>query len=174
MAALTQAIADLLYAAIDHLHEGHYAPIEAPGIVHEYAGAAAPAGYVLCDGASYLRSEKSGLFAVIGTTFGSVDGTHFNVPDLKGRAPIGVGTGSGLTARALGAMVGEETHLLVSGEMPAHTHPLNLEGGGSGAVVALYSVGTGNGAIGTSGSSGGGGAHNNMQPSIALNFIIKT
>src|SRR5262245_29209456 len=59
------------------------------GAVQAFAGASAPAGWLLCDGASYLRSDQAALFAVIGTTYGAADGTHFNVPDLRGRAVFG-------------------------------------------------------------------------------------
>jgi microcystin-dependent protein len=59
-----------------------------------YGGASAPVGWVLCDGASYLQAgAMAALFAVIGTAYGSVDGTHFNVPDKRGRGSIGAGTG---------------------------------------------------------------------------------
>ena len=59
--------------------------LEAPapvGSIHIYGGAGVPEGYLECDGASLLRSAYPALFAVIGTTFGNVDGTHFNLPIL--------------------------------------------------------------------------------------------
>lgn len=62
------------------------------GTIMPYAGSSSPTNFLLCDGASYLRTDYSLLFAVIGTTFGSVDGTHFNVPDLRCRIPVGVGS----------------------------------------------------------------------------------
>lgn len=64
------------------------------GVIAMYGGATAPAGYVLCDGASYVRTGGTydALFAAIGTAYGFVDGTHFNVPDLQGRIPVGKGT----------------------------------------------------------------------------------
>lgn len=65
------------------------------GSVIDFAGSAAPNGYVLCDGSSLLRAGTyAALFAVIGTTFGAVDGSHFNVPDFRGRIAVGVGTGT--------------------------------------------------------------------------------
>lgn len=69
------------------------------GSLSGYGGGAVPSGFLLCDGASYLRADYAALFAVIGTTFGAPDGTHFKVPDLRGRIPLGKaasGTGSGL------------------------------------------------------------------------------
>lgn len=217
MSFLTQALADLLYAAIGHDHDGNYSPLghnhdgsysplghnhdgsysplghnhdssysplghnhdgsylaSLSGLVMMFGGAAAPAGWLLCDGAAVSRSTYAGLFAAIGTTWGVGDGsTTFNVPDLRGRAPIGVGTGAGLTARALAAQVGAETHQLTINEMPAHTHQVDSRFSTvAGSVPASVS-----GSIQTNyntNSRGGDAAHNNMQPSVAVNFIIKT
>lgn len=69
--------------------------LKAPGEVTMYAGSVAPAGSLLCDGTAYSRTIYAALFAAIGTTFGTGDGsTTFNVPDLRGRMAIGVGTGT--------------------------------------------------------------------------------
>lgn len=62
------------------------------GVVLPYAGAAAPTGFLLCDGSSKLRADYPDLFTAISTTFGSADGTHFNVPDMRGRTSVGVGS----------------------------------------------------------------------------------
>lgn len=102
-------------------------------------------GALLCDGASYLRTAWPALFNALGgaaSPWGLPDGTHFNVPDLRSRLPIGVGTGTGLSARALAATGGAETVQLTAAEsgVPAHTHP---------------SGGTASGSTGT-GSTGGG------------------
>lgn len=59
------------------------------GMIAPYGGSTAPTGWLLCDGSSYLRASYTSLFAVLGTAYGSADGTHFNVPDLRGRNPIG-------------------------------------------------------------------------------------
>lgn len=94
----------------------------------------APAGWLLCDGSAISRDEYSRLYAAIGTTWGAGDGsTTFNIPDLRGRSPIGAGAGSGLTTRTLGDEVGAETHnhggatgshTLTAAEsgLQAHTH----------------------------------------------------
>lgn len=155
------------------------------GAIQMYGGAVAPTGWLLCDGTSYLRATYPSLFTVLSTTYGSADGTHFNVPDMRGRAPIGAGTGTGggasgtglptggsaLTARALAAWVGEETHTLTIPEIPAHTH---TAGGntfapqtGGGTPGEFY------GAVNASGSTGGDGAHQNMQPVMTVSFIVK-
>lgn len=63
------------------------------GVMLDYGGAAAPSGFLLCDGTSYLRATYPNLFTAIGTGYGSADGTHFNVPDYRGRSSLGAGTG---------------------------------------------------------------------------------
>lgn len=93
------------------------------GSVTQFAGSTAPAGWLFCDGSAVRRTTYAALFAVIGTTFGAGDGsTTFNLPDTRGRAPIGAGTGSGLTARTLGGTVGTETHLLTGAESGTSVH----------------------------------------------------
>jgi microcystin-dependent protein len=93
----------------------------APGLMFPYAGANAPAGWLLCDGASYLRASYANLFAIIGTIYGSVDGTHFNVPDMRGRVPAGLAGASGrltgasiTTPNALGGYGGAEVNSVAS------------------------------------------------------------
>lgn len=143
------------------------------GAVVMHAGASAPSGWVLCDGSTYdgTDSTYTALWNAVGTTFGGTGQSSFKVPDLRGRAPIGVGTGTGLTARARGDQVGAETHTLTTTEMPAHTHGLAWSGVyvNNGSAVAVPDGGT----DAQTGSAGSDGAHNNMQPSLALNFIIK-
>lgn len=149
-----------------------------PGVVVPYAASLAPAGYLLCDGSSQLRASFANLFAVIGVTWGSADGTHFNVPDLRGRTIVGVGTGAGLSARTLAATGGEETHVLSVGELASHDH-----GGATGAAVPTGTIGsttstgstTANPANGTVGNEqshihdvGGGGVIADLQNSITL------
>jgi microcystin-dependent protein len=93
------------------------------GAVLDFAGSTAPTGFLLCDGSAVSRSTQAALFAVIGTTYGAGDGsTTFNLPDLRSRLSVGVGTGGGLTARTLGDIGGEETHKLALAELAAHNH----------------------------------------------------
>lgn len=149
-----------------------WATLLPPGMMMLYGAASPPTGWLACDGSAVSRTTYSALFAIIGTTFGAGDGsTTFNLPDLRGRTPIGSGTGSGLTARTLGATHGAETHVLSTAEMPAHTHTYNSVNTGSGVAAGSGMTGT---FSNTTGSTGGGGAHNNMQPSLVVNFIIKT
>jgi len=142
--------------------------------------------WLSCDGANLLRSDYPDLFTVIGTTFGSVDSTHFSLPNLQGRTPVGDGSGSGLTPRALGDSFGEETHVLTVGELAAHSHtdlghthpegntaPTAITiGPGAPAPAAIPSVGiTGSGSASLT-NTGSDGPHNNMQPSLALHYFI--
>lgn len=155
-----------------------------PGTIHEYAGSTAPVGYLMADGSAVSRTTYARLFAVIGTTFGVGDGsTTFNLPNRKGR--VGVGLDSGQTEfDTLGETGGAKTHTLTVGEMPAHTHDLN----GAGATTswpinnnALEHLDPGWGSTGwpqvtqITGvtATGGGGAHNNLQPYLVINYIIK-
>ena len=95
------------------------------GMVSPYAGSSSPTGWLLCDGTAVSRTTYSALFGVISTTYGAGDtSTTFNVPDLRGRTPIGAGTGAGLTARTLAATTGVESVTLTAAQsgLPAHTH----------------------------------------------------
>lgn len=95
-----------------------------PGMVMPFAGATTPDGWLLCDGSAVSRIAYAALFSSLGGTWGTGDGSStFNVPDLRGRAIIGAGTGSGLTARTRGTQnIGEETHVLLTVELASHTH----------------------------------------------------
>jgi len=154
------------------------------GSVFDYAGTAAPSGYLLCFGQAVSRSTYSDLFTAIGTTFGSGDGsTTFNLPDLRGRVAAGkddmggsaanriTSGGSGITGTTLGASGGTQTHTLTTAEMPSHTHTIPTFSG-CGATAGVGSGGPGSTI--NSGSTGGGGAHQNTQPTLILNKIIKT
>lgn len=194
------SLADLATRSASDLNSGTLDAARLPantgyitGEIRMWSTGTAPTNWLLCDGTAISRSTYATLFALIGTTFGAGDGsTTFNVPDFRGRAPIGAGTGSGLTARTLAATTGAETHQLSTSEIPSHSHgvtdpghahTVNISGSGTPDAAAIDQTDTSvTGAI-TSGSSatgisiqntGGGGSHNNMQPSLVVNFIIKT
>lgn len=174
------------------------------GALMPYAGSAAPTGWLLCQGQSVLRTDYPALFAAIGTTYGSADGTHFTLPDTRGRVPAGFDTGNatgrlntgGLNAASLGSAGGEQTHTLTTGELAAHTHSSSIidpghthttwivvdSGGvtGGGALhlstSPSFSATTGPAVTGVTinnASAGSGTAHNNIQPTIVLNYLIK-
>jgi len=96
------------------------------GSMTMFAGSSAPSGWLLCNGNAVSRTTYASLFSVIGITYGSGDGsTTFNVPDLLGRVPMGAGTGTGLTARTLGAEIGSESTTLTSSHIPQHSHTID-------------------------------------------------
>jgi Phage Tail Collar Domain len=119
--------------------------------------------WVVCNGASVPRvAPYDVLFSRIGTTFGAGDGsTTFNVPDIRGRCPIGGGAGFGLTTRFLGQQMGAETHALTPAEVPALA-TVSVE---SGSAAPLTPV--------TGYSSANGAAHSLMQPSMVFTFAIR-
>ncbi len=156
------------------------------GAVMDYAGSSAPSGWLLCYGQAVSRTTYAGLYAAISTTYGTGDGsTTFNLPDCRGRVSAGKddmgGTSAnrltnqsgGLNGDTLGATGGAETHTLVTSEIPAHTHEIRHATDGAGSSDYLSGGGSNNAGVNT-GSTGGGGAHNNVQPTIIFNKIIKT
>lgn len=155
------------------------------GAVMPYAGSTEPSGWLFAFGQNVSRTTYAALFAAIGTTYGAGDGsTTFALPDLRGRVVAGQddmgGTSAnrltnqtgGLDGDVLGATGGAETHTLTTAQMPAHTHT-SFGASGSGSFNASGSPGN-SGTSSNTGSAGGGGAHNNVQPTIILNYIIKT
>jgi microcystin-dependent protein len=98
------------------------------GITSMFSGPTPPAGWLVCDGSAVSRTTYAKLFTAIGTVWGAGDNiSTFNLPDLRGRAPIGYANtpAPGITTRAFGSKGGEETHPLSSAEMPNHTHVVN-------------------------------------------------
>lgn len=173
------------------------------GTITPYAGTLAPESWLLCSGQAVLRSQYSDLYAVISNRFGGVtDDTTFRLPDLRGRVPVGAGTGTGggvagvgapaggvaLTARALGAYAGDERLQTHTHIQDSHGHTASV---GKGAVDD-YNF-TGNGDYVTDSDAGytgtrsvavvdttavnqntGSGLSQNVQPSVVLNYIIRT
>lgn len=98
------------------------------GAQYLYPSATPPAGSLLLDGSSILRSAHPILFSLYGTVFGSADGTHFNIPDMRGRFARGAGSGAGLTTVSIAGTGGEETHTLTTSELPSHNHSVTDTG----------------------------------------------
>lgn len=213
------------------------------GIIQMFAGAAVPSSnWLLCQGQAVSRSTYSGLFGIIGTTYGAGDGsTTFNLPNMQGRVPVGLDSGQ-TEFDVLGETGGAKTHTLTEAQMPSHTHVQNAhnhlqdahthiqnahnhsitdpghahgdssalgdwlmtefgsannldlhDGGGSlsyGTTNVTASATTGitvsnatatnqnttatnQAATATNQNTGGGQAHNNLQPYITVNYIIK-
>ena len=92
------------------------------GVVQQYAGAAAPTGYLLCQGQAVSRTTYAALFAVVSTTYGAGDGsTTFNVPNLQGKIPVGLNSAD-LSFDTRGETGGEKTHAIATTELPSHNH----------------------------------------------------
>jgi microcystin-dependent protein len=151
------------------------------GSIVAFGGSSAPTTWLLCDGSSQLVAAYPDLHSVIGYTYGG-SGANFTLPDLRGRTPIGVGSGAGLTARSLADSSGAEKIT----DVPEHNHPLlpnaieappllNEPDGSSFAEDLIYKQGTPvvttNPA--TTDNAGTAGGVNVMNPFLALNFIIK-
>lgn len=166
------------------------------GAVIDYAGAISPQGWLFCGGQAVSRTTYAALFAIIGTIYGAGDGsTTFNLPDLRGRVVAGKDDMGGSNANrinnipsaTLGGAGGLKDHELVIGEIPAHSHGVTDPGhthgysqvsgpGGiaSGVGFGQFNVQSDSAVTGISiNNAGGGGAHNNVQPTLILNKIIK-
>ncbi|GEM_PF-1382374 len=150
------------------------------GSIIMYAGSSAPTNWLICNGSTFSTSTYPALNSVLGGN---------TLPNFSGRFPVGVGNSgtSGSTNHSLGSTGGEEKHTLTTSEMPSHTHnsgTLKMEE----QMLSRTNDGTGNQAArdgsddklydynditGNTGSTGGGGAHNNMPPFRTVNFIIK-
>lgn len=193
------------------------------GSIVPFGGSTAPSGWLLCDGSAVSRTTYETLFDIIGETYGSGDGfSTFNLPDLTGRVPVGIG---GTAFTPLGATPGSETHTLTSAELPSHNHAgssVTINSGGSHIhtgstnTTGSHTHGTnikpetGSGSANTTDISSGntiltdsagshshtvtinsGGSHahtgsvtiasvgsntphNNIQPSLTVNYIIAT
>lgn len=161
------------------------------GTIVMFAGPSAPDGWLLCDGALYSKSAYPALFAAIGTAWGE-SGDSFQVPDLRGRLPVGAGWGAeantvdthGATAkltlppRGTGATTGQETETLLVADIPPHTHPYTDQYGSRSVANA---VGAYDGAdenawddtARTTAKTGKNLAHENVQPTTYVHYIIK-
>lgn len=151
------------------------------GTVSAFAGSAAPTGYLLCDGSAVNRTAQAALAAVLedpsspGTyIYGNGDGsTTFNLPDLQGRVIAGMGGSLLSGSDALSDTGGAKDHTLSISEIPEHSHGIGgsteMQFGSSGFRLSPTL-----GSIGDTKETGGGAAHNNVQPTIILNYIIKT
>jgi microcystin-dependent protein len=147
------------------------------GEIRMFAGSFAPDGWAFCDGTLLSISEYETLFQLLGTTYGGDGQATFGLPDLRGRAAIGVGTGPGLSTYVLAEQGGVEEVTLTMQQLPTHrlpgsttemrtrTHP---QAGSSLATGGAY-AGTPDT---TMGPAVGGQPHENMPPYLVVCFII--
>ena len=153
-----------------------------------FAGNFAPRGWAFCGGQLLPVAQNTALFSIIGTTYGGDGRTTTGLPNLQGRAPMHPGNGPGLTSRRLGQTGGAEMATLGETQLPGHNHammgtntPGNLNAPGSTRTLGRSSGGFAYRDSPTSlvdldsdalPDSGGNQIHNNMQPFLAINFII--
>jgi microcystin-dependent protein len=160
------------------------------GEIRMFGGGFAPNNWALCNGALMSISQNSQLFTVLGTSYGGNGTTTFQLPNLLDNVPLGAGAGGGLSVYAVGQAVGAPTVTLVADQMSNHTHKMmaNFNVGDLKAPTTLTAIAQSNPAFayapddGTkfdamdasclTGFTGQGQPHNNIQPYLAVNFII--
>jgi microcystin-dependent protein len=132
--------------------------VSPPGVILAYAGGTAPTGFLLCNGVAISRITYASLYSVIGVTYGVGDGsTTFNLPDMKDRIPVGLSSNSPFTS--LGNTGGEKTHVLTPTEFGSNNLHIDVQMGTYAIWYEGYPLTA--------------AAHNNLQPYIVLNYIIK-
>ena len=159
------------------------------GQVMLFAGNFAPRSWAFCDGQLLAISQNTALFSILGTTYGGDGRTTFGLPDLRGRCAIGPRTGPGLSNRSLGQKGGTETNTLNTTQIPSHGHSFVVNASGEPGTSAVPAAGVGPAEAetdiygpssastvamfsGSTGNTGGNQPVNNMQPYLAINYII--
>ena len=141
------------------------APLLPVGSIIVWPETTAPAGYAIADGTAINRTTFAGLFALIGTDYGTGDGsTTFNLPDFKDRLPLGKGTNNGTVATAQGSMAASSKITTDSGtaQLSASTTTVAASAKDSSTVSVV------------SGVTAGGHTHTATIPTLCINYIIKT
>lgn len=150
------------------------------GVVSAFAGTSPPSGYLFCDGSVISRTTYAALFSVIGTAFGAGDGTTtFQLPFMARRVIVGAGgTSSGVLGNTVGNVGGAESVSLTSDQNGDHTHAsvpglainrISVSGGSGHPYTFTVGGPTATGTV----NGGAGNPHNNVQPSVVMNWIIK-
>lgn len=152
-----------------------------------FGGNFAPRAWSFCNGNLLAISSNTALFSLLGTAYGGDGRTTFGLPDLRGRVPISAGTGPGLSTYRLGERGGQETVTLTTTQIPSHNHVVYpgysnapVTSNPSGAYPGEFPAGnnfygttkSGNMGASTVGNTGGSQWHTNLQPFLAINWII--
>jgi len=150
-----------------------------------------PTGWFACDGSLQQISEYEVLFTLLGTTYGGDGVQTFGLPDMRGQVPLHQGTGPGLSPRVIGQQGGSESVTLLSGSMPAHSHPYAVATAIATATAPASSVQLGAAAGGDKmyttslagltpfvmtpaaiSNTGGSLPHDNTMPTLTVSFCI--
>jgi microcystin-dependent protein len=159
------------------------------GEIRIFGGNFAPRGWAFCDGSLLRIAQYSTLYSILGAHYGGDGKTTFALPDLRGSTTVGQGAGPGLTPRTVAERGGAASITLLASEMPSHRHALQCGGNsdqqapGSNTVWSGARRGQGTPYAAASSANtqlapavlqlaGGSQAHENMQPYVAMNFII--
>lgn len=145
------------------------------GILQPFVSDVAPLGYLPCIGQLVSKETYAELYDLCGNKFGTATATDFYLPDLREKTIVGYKTGS-TEFPNIGSLYGEKQHTLTVPEMPTHTHPQIFDGSAGGQWGILGKVNTAYSYGGTDrfiGNAGGDQSHNNIQPSIGMNWIVK-
>lgn len=163
--------------------------VESPyyGEIRMFAGWYAPSGWAFCHGQLLPILQYDTLFSLLGTTYGGDGVTTFALPDLRGRVPVHMGQGPGLSNKVIGETGGIETVTLTTQQIPAHSHtagasaangssdsPAGLVPARNAAGVPHYGSGPPNATLASGAllATGGTQPHENRQPYLGINFII--
>lgn len=156
------------------------------GEIRLFAGNFAPRNFAFCHGQLLPISENDALFSLLGTIYGGDGLTTFALPDLRGRVPLHMGQGPGLSNRSIGQRLGAETVTLTPSQIPLHAHAQRastnavnagygpMAAPGASATTSFYGSGAPQVAMAATAvdNTGGNQPHSNMAPYLALNFII--
>lgn len=155
------------------------------GEIRMFGGNFAPAGWALCDGSLLPISENDALFILIGTTYGGDGQNTFALPDLRGRVPVHMGQGPGLSNYTIGQQGGTEQVTLTVNQIPQHTHPGQAQsasgtqsspanGVWAASTLSQYSSNNATATMNSQsiGAAGGSQPHDNMLPFQCISFII--
>jgi microcystin-dependent protein len=165
------------------------------GEIRAFAFSFAPYDWAYCNGQQMTVQQNQVLYAIIGIQYGgNVQNQTYNLPNLRGRVPVGMGSGPGLTPRSIGQSIGTMGVTLSMTQIANHSHGVNATiqtvttnitlTPSNTAVIGRAAAAVPFGAYNSSsvvemdsrtiGVAGGGQAHENRQPTLAMNFCICT
>ena len=146
------------------------------GSLMMYASTNAPNGWFLCDGTQYSTTTYSSLWLAIGYSYSTGTGSGFNVPNMKSNVPGGYNSADANFNR-VGQTGGTATETLSTAQIPAHAHYMDYQvtsfGGAITTIRGEVNASANNSAKQTRSDGGSGGSHNNLQPYVVVNYIIK-